>query len=65
MSKVDKISPNLGPFFVISHHNEMVNMMELKTGKILRRSYRNVIKLLPSDEIMSMGAFPKWMDHHP
>jgi len=40
-------------------------MMELKTGKNLRRTYRNVKKLLPSDEILSMGAFPKWLDNHP
>ena len=65
MSKVDKRSPNLGPFFVISHKNGMVNMMELKTGKILRRSHRNITKLLPSDELLSMGAFPQWLDSHP
>jgi hypothetical protein len=65
MSKVDKRSPNLGPFFVISQNQNVINMMELKTGQILRRSYRNVVKLLPSDEILSMGAFPKWMDNHP
>jgi len=64
-SKVDKRSPNLGPFFVISHKNNVINMMELKTGKILRRSYRNIVKLLPSDELLSMDAFPKWMDNHP
>ena len=65
MSKVDKRSPNLGPFFVISQNQNVINMMELKTGKILRRSYRNVVNLLPSDEILSMGAFPKWLDNHP
>ena len=65
MSKVNKRSPNLGPFFVISHHHGMINMMELKTRKIMRKSYRNTVKVLPSDEILSMGAFPKWMDNHP
>ena len=65
MSKVDKRSPNLGPFFVISQKHNVINMMELKTGKILRRSYRNIVKLLPSDELLSMEAFPKWMDNHP
>ena len=65
MSKVDKRSPNLGPFFVISHKNNVINMMELKTGKILRRSYRNIVELLPSAELLSMDAFPKWMDNHP
>ena len=65
MSKVDKRSPNLGPFFVISQNENVINMMELKTGKILRRSYRNVVDLLPSDEILSMGAFPDWLDNHP
>jgi hypothetical protein len=64
-SKVDKRSPNLGPFFVISQHKNVINMMELKTGKILRRSYRNVVNLLPSDKILSMGAFPNWLDNHP
>ena len=54
MSKVDKRSPNLGPFFVVSHHNGMINMMELKTGKIMKRSYRNRVKLLPSDKILFM-----------
>tara|TARA_B110001452_G_scaffold127949_1_gene106307 strand:- start:68 stop:1939 length:1872 start_codon:yes stop_codon:yes gene_type:complete len=65
MSKVDRRSPNLGPFFVISQNQNVINMMELKTGKILRRSHRNVIKLLPSDEVLSMEAFPKWLDNHP
>ena len=65
MSKVDRRSPNLGPFFVISHNHNVINLMELKTGKILRRSYRNIVELLPSDEILSMGAFPEWLDNHP
>ena len=37
MSKVDKRSPNVGPYFVISHHNENVNLMEIKTGKNTRK----------------------------
>ena len=50
-SKVERRSPNVRPYLVISHRNGNVNLMELKTGKILRRSYRNIQKLLPSDEI--------------
>ena len=39
--------------------------MELRTGRILRRSYRNIRKLLPSSEILSMEAFPRWAGSHP
>ena len=39
--------------------------MELRKGRILRRSYRNIKKLLPSSEILSMEAFPRWTGSHP
>ena len=66
-SKQDKRPPNIGPFFVISHCKQKreTNLMELRTGKILRRSYRNLRVMVPTAKLLGTMAFPKWLDQHP
>ena len=46
---------------------EVLNKLDkqILIGKILRRSYRNIRPILPSAEILSTAAFPRWADQHP
>ena len=39
--------------------------MELSSEIIYERSYRNIVKMLPSPEILSTMSFPMWLEDHP
>ena len=66
-SKIDKRATNICPFFVIAHckTTRVTNLMELISGKIVRRSYRNLKNMLPSPEFLSSMTFPMWLNQHP
>ena len=67
--KIDKRPPTTGPYnrpiTANCMHTRVINLMELSSGIIYKRSYRNIIKMLPSQEILSTMSFPMWLEDHP
>ena len=58
--------PNYGPFYTLAHcHGSEIIVANLLTGLIKKRSYRNLLSVLASPELLSTLGLPQWLSSHP
>ena len=65
-SRIDPRPPKYSPFYTMAHsHGNQIIMANLLTGQIKKRSYRNLLSVLASPELLSTTGLPQWLSSHP
>ena len=67
--KIDHTPPFHGPYLIVTQilHSRILYLFELLTGKIYKRSYRSMIKYLPSPQTLTLpiDILGIWLNDHP
>jgi len=67
--KIDHNPPFHGPYLIVAQltTSRILYLFELLTGKVYKRSYRSIIKYLPSPQTFTMpiDILGTWLDDHP